>query len=141
MFELTIGTEIFEEDGSRFYVGRIRLGEFAEDFRASAALWLPDCYQAQWRAAAKALTSGAVREAFVTSFANPDASYNVVWPAWRVGATVYVQNRLVFRDQLEGPFNPNAAAEVVGDRELFSEDGSPLSEWAITVDDLAVFTA
>jgi hypothetical protein len=138
VFDLRLTPAIEICDDAAFYRGTIVLGDFSEEFLAAASLWEPTAYQGQWQAAARALVADADRTAFVTSFVHPDG-LNTIWPAWKLGHLVYVQNRLLDRSQLASILDVARIAEVVGDREVVSEDGEPLSEWVVTLDDVAAF--
>ncbi len=141
MFSIQLEDVPLLQDGAEFYEGTIVLGEYRERFLAAAFLWGPSRYEEQWQAAASALAHGAQRAAFITSFVHPDASSNVIWPAWREGETVFVQNRLLFRDQLAAVMDPDRVAALVGERRTTNEDGEVLSEWQVPLADMVRFAA
>jgi hypothetical protein len=139
VFDLTLDDTVEHQEGAPFYRGRIRLAGFEENFLAAASLWSPDRYRQQWKAAATSLASGASRTAFITSFVHPDAT-NVLWPAWRVGRLVYIQNHLSLPEKRRGLLTPEAVAIHVGDR-VSAGDSGPISEWVVLVSDIAAFAA
>jgi len=141
LFEIILDPTPVIHDGAEVYQGSITLGEFREAFLASALLWRPSRYQTQWRTAATSLVRGASRSAFITSFLHPDAHHNVIWPAWRVGSQVYIQNRLVLREQIGKIFEPDRVDELVGERAVTSDEGLPISEWSVTLEEIAAFAA
>ena len=141
MFSIDIDPDRVQIDGAEFYEGTIVLGEHRERFLAAALLWSPSRYEQQWHVAAGALVSGAQRAAFITSFVHPDASSNVIWPAWRERDTVFVQNRLLFRDPLAAVVDPDRVAALVGERRTTNEDGEVLSEWQVPLGDMVRFAA
>jgi len=138
VFDLRLTPTIEMCDDATFYRGTIVLGDFSEDFLAAASLWSSVAYQRQWQAAAHALVTDSDRTAFVTSFVHPDG-LNTIWPAWKIGHLIYVQSRLLDRSQLATILDVDRIAEFVGDRETADEDGQALSEWVVTLDEVAAF--
>ena len=55
------------------------------------------------------------------------------------GHDVFLQNHLLFLDQIDGVFDPSQPYAHIPSRETVSEDGEPISEWKITLDDLMLF--
>jgi hypothetical protein len=125
---------------SKDVYGRILIGDFSERFVASLADWSPADYETHWLESARRILSGQVRSAFVTSFVGPDKAPNLTWwPSYRVGDVVYVQNQLLFYQQLQQPFTPDRLYECVKERETVSEDGEEISEWEMPLNWLADF--
>ena len=139
MFKLSLVPVVESHDDASFFRGTITLGDFSEEFLAAAWLWDSERYKQQWRAAARALIAETDRSAFVTSFIHPDAHHNVIWPAWRVGRLVYVQNHLLLRANLPAVLDVDGIHRFVGDRQTSNEDGEPISEWMVTLDDVTAF--
>ena len=136
MFELQIISGPDEHDGTPYWGGRITLGAFSEDFQADARFWDAAAYRAQWYAAARRLASAGERTVFLTSFRGLDAGYQFSWPAWREGARVYFQNRLLLAEQLDPPFALEHLDSYAGVRRSIGEDGDELSEWYVEARDL-----
>lgn len=141
MFNLELIPVVEEIDDASFYTGTITLDNLRENFLAAAWLWDSEKYKSQWQKAATSLVSGADRTAFVTSFVHPDADHNVVWPAWRIGSLVYIQNRLLFRDQIHRVFDVDRIEEYIGDRQTVIEGGTSISEWTVSLSDIASYAA
>jgi hypothetical protein len=119
--------------------GCIRLGDFREEFLAALSVWTPADYTRHWKDTALALATTSPRGAFLTSFAAPEASYHVIWPAWREGDRVFIQNRLLFAHQISGPLLPGNLPDLVGDPQRVDDDGNRVSEWAVSLEALAMF--
>ena len=141
MFKLTLSPVTESHDDATFFRGTISLGNYSEEFLAAAWLWDAPTYEHQWRAAARALIAERDRSGFVTSFIHPDAHHNVIWPAWRVGHLIYVQNHLLLRDLLPNVLDVDHIHRFVGERRTLGEDGQPISEWVVTLDEVAAFAA
>ena len=141
MFNLALFPLPESHDDASFFRGTITLGDFSEEFLAAAWMWDAERYKRQWRAAAHELVAERDRSAFVTSFIHPDAHHNVIWPAWRVGRLVYIQNHLLLRHTQPGVLDVDHIYRSVGARRTTSEDDEPISEWVVTLDDVAAFAA
>jgi contact-dependent growth inhibition (CDI) system CdiI-like immunity protein len=141
VFNLTLFPLPEIHDDASFFRGTITLGDFTEEFLAASWLWDADRYKRQWRAAAQELVAERDRSAFITSFIHPDAHHNVIWPAWRVGRLVYIQNHLMVRDTLTSVLDVDHIYRFVGARRTTSEGDEPISEWVVTLDDVAAFAA
>ena len=141
MFDIQLEAQRVRHEGAEFWRGIITLGEHRESFLAAAGLWPRTRYEQQWRAAATTLARGAARSAFITSFIHPDAHHNVIWPAWRDGNDVYIQNRLLLRPQLATVVDPERIEDFIGERRVTNDEGEPISEWKISIGELASFAA
>ncbi len=140
MFDIALDHELETVDGALFYRGQITIGDYTESFLAAGWLWTPERYENQWRAAVAAVLGSPGKSAFVTSFTHPDAHHNVIWPAWRMGDRVEIQNRLLLRE-IAGILDVDRIHEVVGEHQLRSEDGEEISNWSLPVADLAAFAS
>ncbi|SFC82503.1 hypothetical protein SAMN05421773_106174 [Streptomyces aidingensis] len=122
-------------------VGTIRIGEFTEAFRASLAYWSADDYRRSWRLAYHRLESADdAISCLITSITDPATSNFVFcWPLYREGEQVFVQNSVIFLDELTEAFDPEAPWASVGPRETITEDGDEISEWHTSMDALRAF--
>lgn len=120
--------------------GTIRIGDFSERFEVDLSYWAAEQYRASWRAAASLLVSGGDKAAFITSISDP-ATANIIfwWTAHRDGERVYLQQQVLFLEQLQTAFDPSAPFIHIGPREQVDEDGNKISEWAVSVDDMRAF--
>jgi hypothetical protein len=71
--------------------------------------------------------------------AHPTAAYHMGWPAWRDGDRVLVQERLFVAEQLDGPFDPEHPEVHLGPRREVSDEGLRISQWTVTLGDVAAF--
>ena len=125
-----------DEDGRQGLWGRIVLGDFSERFVAPTRWWSRVEYERQWVDGANRLLAGARESAFV------EQAGRTWWIAWRESESVFVQQRLLVADEM-APARLAVVSELpyelVGDRETHSEDGSPISQWLVGVDDVRAF--
>jgi len=129
-----------EGEGERLYVwGRITLGAFQDEFQAPLYDWASGDYLAQWLDAAERLVAGAPTVVFLTHMVHPTAPYHMGWPAWREGERVLVQERLFLAEQLGGPFDLEHPEVHLGPRQEVSDEGLKISQWTVTLDDVAAF--
>jgi hypothetical protein len=129
-----------EGEGERLFIwGRITLGGFRDEFQAPLFDWAPGDYVAQWVDAAQRLVAGAPVVVFLTHMVHPTAPYHMGWPAWREGDRVLVQERLFLAEQIDGPFDCERPEVHVGPRREISDEGLRISQWAVTLRDVASF--
>jgi hypothetical protein len=123
-----------QEDGWLALRGQIVLGDFAEEFLASLGPWSRPQYERQWIEAAQRIVTGRFEyTAFVSS------AFQFIWAMWLIGDEVLVQEKLLMTDTLISPFDPSDPYRQVGQHESESDDGTHVSEWKITVEDLRAF--
>jgi len=76
----------------------------------------------------------------MTSMTDPENSnFLTCWPMYREGEDVYVQNAIIFLDEIEGAFDPATPWDYVGPRHEIDEDGNKISEWTTSMGSLREF--
>ncbi|MFI9049632.1 hypothetical protein [Streptomyces sp. NPDC053427] len=122
-------------------VGRITVGEFSEEFRMNLSYWgVPD-YRRQWICALERLEDGpSAVSCLVSSITDPeDSNFIFCWPLYRSGGTVFVQNAIIFLDELREKFDPENPWLSVDPRCTVDEDGNRISEWSTGIDEVRFF--
>jgi hypothetical protein len=129
----------FAPDDPLVAIGALTFGEKHEHFRSVLTFWEIDDYQKSWEAGLRRLVSGATISCLATSVTDPSvAEFMEVWPLYRSGDDVYVQNHFVFLDELPHDFDPAAPWDSVLPRATV-EDGRKVSEWRVGLDDIREF--
>jgi hypothetical protein len=144
MFDIYLTDQAVPEvdPGARALYGKIRIGEFSDTFIASLRFWNRERYEEHWMKAVQRVVEGADRSTLVTSYNEPSDvpdEFLFWWPVYRDNGVVYIQNQMLFFEQLEGPFSETAPWESVGQRHTVNEEGLRISEWPTTVDSLREF--
>jgi hypothetical protein len=118
--------------------GKLKIAGYSETFIASLAYWTHEQYERHWMIALDRIVSAEGRSALITSFVEPRTEgFLLWWPLYRDGDLVYIQNHILFFDQLSKPFSAEHFWESVGQRQIITPDeGIPISEWKTTVSDL-----
>ena len=122
-------------------VGHITVRDFEERFPMDLTYWGVEQYQASWIRSLEVLErSDDATSCLVSSITNP-ATGNFVfcWPLYRSGDIVYVQNLIIFLEELEENFVPDKPWRFVEPRSTVDEDGNAISEWQTTVDEVRKF--
>ena len=132
-----------ENDGSVEASGRIIIGDFTETFRVPLGFWSESDYRRSWRQAFEVLNADPhSTSCLMTSMTDPrNSNFLVCWPMYRDGKDVYIQNAIIFLDEIEGPFDPAVPWSYVGPRHGIDEDGNKVSEWITPMDSLREFFA
>lgn len=120
--------------------GRLVLGDFEEQFFANMEYWRELDYERQWIEGLERILTGATTSCLITSIGRPEASGGLWWwTLYRSGNRIHVQNAMCFYASLREPFDPSNPYAAVPPRRVATEDGDPISEWIITVGDIAQF--
>lgn len=122
-------------------VGRIVIGDFVEAFRVPLGFWGESDYRRSWQRAYGVLEgSSTSRSCLMVAMTDPDFSnFLTCWPMYRDGDDVYLQNSLIFLDQLDSAFDVERPWESIGPRSVVDEDGNSISEWATSMGSLREF--
>lgn len=128
-------------NGWRHAIGEITLGDASEPFTADLHAWSMADYEAQWREGIARLAAGQGSSAFVTSYGGPDAVSHIIWPIWRTGATVVIQEQLVVDETISNADVSEQFYSRTGERRTLTGDGTAVSEWMLPFGDLLAFLA
>jgi hypothetical protein len=123
--------------------GKIIIGDFTETFMVPLGFWDESDYRHSWRRAFEVLNANLhSTSCLMTSMTDPDNSnFLICWPMYREGEDVYIQNAIIFLDEIEGAFDPEAPWSFVQPRHRIDEDGNKISEWVTTMGSLREFFA
>ena len=130
-----------ENDDSAETSGKIIIGDFTETFRVPLGFWNESDYRRSWRQAFEVLNANPQSTScLMTSMTDPRSSnFLVCWPMYREGEDVYIQNAIIFLDEIEGAFDPAVPWDYVEPRHGIDEDGNKISEWITSMDALREF--
>jgi contact-dependent growth inhibition (CDI) system CdiI-like immunity protein len=120
--------------------GRIVIGDFTETFRVPLGFWDESDYRRSWRRAFEVLNANPrAISCLMTAMTDPgNSNFLTCWPMYREGEDVYIQNALIFLDEIED-FDLMAPWDSVRPREVIDEDGNRISEWTTSVRSLQEF--
>lgn len=134
IFTISLGTEEFELEDDLVISGTLVIGDFTENFHASLSYWDRDSYLSQWTEGLKRLLRGENYSAVVTTMYDPStANFIFWWVMYLIGDDVYIQNHVLFLDELDRPFDETDLYNFVPERETQTEEGEPISEWTVSL--------
>jgi hypothetical protein len=136
VFDITFlnGPPERQEEGWDALRGRIVLGEFEEEFLAALGPWGRSAYERHWiEAASRVVDLGHDRTGFFTS------AFQFFWIMWRRGDDLLVHEKLLIQQTLLEPFDPADPYRQIGEYARVNDDGVPVSEWRVSMDDLRAF--
>jgi hypothetical protein len=142
MFDISLTSELIGglDPGETAVYGRITIGDFSEELYVGLASWDREKYEHQWKVAIARIVAGAGRSALIVSYIELLFShYVMLWPMYRDGETVYIQNRMLFFDQLSKPFSTDRPWDSLQERETISPEGERISEWVTDIDSLRAY--
>lgn len=130
-----------ENDGSAEASGRITIGDFTETFRVPLGFWGESDYRRNWRQAFEVLDANQhSTSCLMTSMTDPrNSNFLACWPMYREGEDVYIQNAIIFLDEIGEAFDPAAPWAYVQPRHGIDEDGNKISEWTTSMYSLREF--
>jgi hypothetical protein len=136
-FDIVVGEKTIEQNGEPVNRGEFLLCGCKEEFALPVSYWSRYDYFKNWkRMVADGLGSQA-NSAIVTSMRDPRyMNFINLWAFYYGGENVYVQNKILFMDEIEGRFNPNRMNSYLGERITLNEDGVRISEWVVKLDDV-----
>ena len=126
-----------DDEGRVTLLGEITLGDESERFLASLALWTREDFERQWREAAQRLLDGEERTAFFTS------AFGFWRLMWQDEGEIRVQEQLLLPERFAHLSQPldltRTPYELIADYGRTTEDGEVISEWRLTLPDIARF--
>jgi hypothetical protein len=122
---LDIPREYLHDDGvTPSAIGQIVIGEFREDFASSLFEWTQQDYRRQWKQAIEQVLKGIDKTALIVDYVSPKHSNNsTLWEMYRIGETVYLQNRLLMYGPDTMDFIPTEVERFINERQTVTEDG------------------
>ncbi|WP_137169734.1 hypothetical protein [Marinomonas sp. FW-1] len=136
-FSLELNNEVVVSHGEEVLFGEINIHSFSEKIRSPISYWNRKRYLSQWRFGLNEIISGNKKSAIVTSMYDPiNANFIVIWPLYLIEEDVFIQNRILFMEDLKEPFNESKMSAYIDDRETVNEDGEAISEWKVSISDI-----
>lgn len=120
--------------------GVIRIDDFTERFEISLSTWSLREYFDQWDSAKIALMAGSDKTAFVTSYFGQGEAVLLWWPVYRLKNFFAIQNHLLTHRAGVNIAKENLLS-LVPDRELLTDENTPVSEWQCSIADMMTFAA
>lgn len=121
--------------------GRIVIGDFTESFRVPLGFWRESDYRRSWQQAFEHLeVDRHAVSCLMTSMTDPASSnFLSCWPMYRDGEVVYIQNAIIFLEEIGQDFDPEEPWNHIGPRQSIDEDGNKISEWMTSINSLEQF--
>lgn len=143
MFALTYSKKINKLNWNSKYdmclQGEIIIDDFRESFNSSLTYWTINDYLYQWKAASNRVLSGYRKSAFFSNIIAPELKgYYLIWPIYRVGKDVYIQNAIILVNRLRKPFDESNLYKYIKPRHS-GDDDSIISEWVTDIEDIRSF--
>ena len=120
--------------------GVLIMGNAKEGFYSSLYDWKKQQYESQWQRAIRVLLSESSKAALIVEYLSPEvASHLEWWAMYREGETVYLQNQLLFYEQLATPFSLDSPFASLHDRATIDPEGTSISEWSVSLSEVEQF--
>lgn len=141
MYNFSICFENENSTTSKISYGNIKIGAFTEKFEIDLSYWNKEKYQQHWIESIKRLSFyNEDTSCLITSMRDPNtANFIFWWLLYRKKEKILIQNQVFFLNDIKKPFHVNNPYEHISERETATEDGTLISEWEITLDDIKKF--
>ena len=132
----------FEPDSNEKYqYGEIVIGDFKEKFLSSLSFWSSEDYTKHWTNSLKKLDLRN-KSGLIIDMYNPEKSKTIEWwILYKTDTLVYLQNSLLFLEDLNSVFKIDKIIEYIPERQTYSDDGELISEWCILLKSIEEFIA
>jgi hypothetical protein len=110
-------------------MGSIQIDDFKESFESDFSYWPKEMYETHWLKASEEVEAGN-SVSFITSITEPDSSNFIrSWSCYSIDGELIFQERILFLNDLETPFNLKEPHNNIDSYESIDEDGDKISEW------------
>lgn len=114
-------------------IGEVKIDEYIEEIEIDLSYWNKNDYKTQWRDAIDNLKKGEEKWALVTSMSDlKTANFITIWPMYRINETIYIQNQVLFLDDIKDDFSIKKINKFLDERDSDEE----VSEWKTTLGEL-----
>ena len=118
----------------------ITIGDFSERFAAPTEIWGLEDYKEQWQRALISINQGAKKAHLVAAMRDPaNSDFISTYVLYREGDRVYVQNQIILCEGNEQAIASGNLEKLVEERETETEDGTKISEWSTSLDQIKAF--
>jgi len=139
-FNISLGSEAVNRNGESVLEGSIFLCGSIESFYAPDSFWKREQYLKSWRDSFSEGYASKSHSALIVSMRDPLLmNFMFAWILYFEGEKVFVQNKVLFMDDVRGAFEVERINDYFGDRETFNEDGVKISEWEFALEEVVGF--
>lgn len=139
-FSISLKDEVLRKFDGRVLCGEIEIDGYTESFFAPVDFWSKADYLESWK---KSLAQGLRNRqhaVLMTSMHDPDiCNFISYWVIYLEGKQAYIQNAVLFLEELHAPFVPDNINSYISKREEINEDGVEISQWKVDVSSVLDF--
>lgn len=131
-FRITLGKEVLTEFDGPVLQGEIEIDGYTENFFVPTEYWSRNEYLSSWKKSLLQGLRGGGHAVLVTSMRDPEISnFIFCWIIFMEGEQAYIQNRVLFIEEMSKPFDPEKINSYVSRRTEINEDGLEISQWNV----------
>ncbi|MGY2262200.1 hypothetical protein [Pseudomonas sp. SDO55104_S430] len=139
-FNISLNDEEIKQSGENVLEGFIELSGSVERFYAPASYWKKEQYVKSWRQSFDEGYANKSHSALIVSMRDPlAANFIFAWVLYFEVGKVFVQNKVLFMDEIDSVFDSERVNDYFGGRETINEEGVKISEWEIALEDVVNF--
>lgn len=139
-FDIAIAQNVSELFGEAGHEGRIELSGSIERFFSPVSFWTREQYIDNWKHSFAEGYKSKTHSALVVSMRDPrQANFLILWVLYYRGDRVFVQNRILFLEDIIEGFKISNLNDYIDERATVNEEGVRISEWEVSLEDVLVF--
>jgi hypothetical protein len=139
-FSINLENEVLMRFDEPVLRGEVEINGYTENFFSPIAFWSRKEYLNSWKESLRRGLREGGHAVLVTSMREPEASnFIFYWIVFIEGEQAYIQNRILFLDEISGSFDPDKINSYVSQRAEFNEDGLKISQWKVGVSSIVDF--
>ncbi|WP_156124215.1 hypothetical protein [Achromobacter sp. RTa] len=138
-FSISLKGEVLKEFDEAVLRGEVEIDGYKESFFAPVGYWSKDDYLRSWKQSlAEGLQNGR-HSALLTSMWDPSVSNFLFYWVVFIEGGAYIQNSVLFLDELSVPFVPDNVNIYIPERAEINADGMIISQWKVGVSSIVDF--
>ena len=139
-FNIVMAEKITEFLGEPVLEGYIELAGDIEYFHAPVSFWTREQYIESWKRSFSEGYAGKKHSALIVSMRDPlQTNFLFLWVLYFEGVKVFVQNKILFLDEIGEVFEQEKVNDYIGERVKVNYEGVKISEWEIEHDEVFGF--
>ena len=139
-FSISLGEDVLIEFNGPVLQGEIKIGGYVENFFVPTEYWSRKEYLNSWKNSLRQGLREGSHAVLLTSMRDPQVSdFIFYWVVFIEGDQAYIQNRILFFEEISQPFDPEKINSYVSRRAEFNEDGIEISQWMVGVASIVDF--
>ncbi|MNL40246.1 hypothetical protein D3C87_1625820 [compost metagenome] len=139
-FGISLRKDVIKEFDESVLHGEVHIDGYVESFFAPVGFWSREDYLNSWKKSLEQGLREGGRAVLATSMRDPSVcNFIFYWVVYLEGHEAFIQNGVMFLDELPLLFVPEKINSYVSNRQEINEDGVTLSQWKVDLSSAVEF--